>query len=226
MPEFSVNLSLVKKSNMIPPSIRKKVIKNARTRLQAIINKIERATQLRFLPRIKVVPFALVRDPIIDLGLITTSAFEDRIGYVIFLSAPALLFVDDDTLTCHILDLFIDYVIMSATELFRLNINPHERGALLADTDLRLTVAKLLVKDERLLRAFHEYITNPAINQMAVDKIAREWLNKGYPGGWIDDLVDIRPGLPMMVDPDLAGKTGHEIALAIVRWLREFRVEG
>ena len=107
MPEFSIDLSLVKKSSMIPPFIRKKVIKNAKTRLQAIINKIERATQLRFLPRVRVVPFALVRGSMIDLSLITTSAFEDRIEHVIFLSAPTLLFVDNDTLTCHILNLFI-----------------------------------------------------------------------------------------------------------------------
>ena len=117
-------------------------------------------------------------------------------------------------------------MITSVTVLFRLNINPQEHKILMADTDLRLAIAKLLVKDERLLKAFYDYITNPAIIKMAVDKIAREWLNKGYPGGWVDDLVEIRIGLPMMVDPDLAGKTGHEIALAIVRWLREFRMEG
>ena len=224
MPEFSIDLSLVKKSDVIPPLIHKKVIKKAKTRLQAIINKIERATQLRFLPRIKVVPFALVNGPVVNLGIIATSAIEDHLEPVIFISAPTILFADEGTLTSHILNLFMRYIVMSIIMYYGLMIKPHEYIALQKDTEFWASMAKLVIKDERILEAFHEYITNPMAIKTVINEIAQKWLNEGYPAGWVDSLVEIRFDLPVIVDLDLVEKMGWEIALMIIEWLRRFRV--
>ena len=85
-------------------------------------------------------------------------------------------------------------------------------------------MAKLVIKDERILEAFHEYITNPMAIKTVINEIAQKWLNEGYPAGWVDSLVEIRFDLPVIVDLDLVEKMGCEIALMIIEWLRRFRV--
>ena len=126
MPRVPVDISLIEEDKELPPLVRKRLLKAIKTKLVSAIDEIEKATQLRFLPRIKVVPFALVNGPVVNLGIIATSAIEDHLEPAIFISAPTILFADEGTLTSHILNLFMRYVVMSIIMYYGLMIKPHE----------------------------------------------------------------------------------------------------
>jgi len=225
MPRGPIDTSLIEEDRELPPSIRKKLLKTIRTKLTSVVNKIEKITKLKFLPRVKVVPFALVKGPVVNLGVITTSAAEDHLEPVIFISAPTVLFVDEETLTSHILNLFMYYIVTSIIIYYGLMVEPHEYVALQGDVKFWTSIAKLIVKDEYVLKALYEYITNDMIIKAATNEIVQKWLNEGYPAGWIDGLVETRLDLPVVVDLDLVEKVGHEIALMIIEWLMRFRGE-